>query len=168
MRPTYVPLLFALSLAACGEPERLTYQSGPVALVAAGPLFEGTNTAQGTWSTGLESFLADQGHNLQQLKEVRLVSSTIAGADSTGLRGVRSVSVQWVGGEQGMHQVAVRNPLPPDSATVALTVATDQGKLAELLRNGTLTVVADMDLDADSDSDRHVIGSFTLELTLDR
>jgi hypothetical protein len=29
-------------------------------------------------------------------------------------------------------------------------------------------VVADMDLDADSDSDRHVIGSFTLELTLDR
>jgi hypothetical protein len=47
-------------------------------------------------------------------------------------------------------------------------VATDQGKLAELLRNETLTVVADMDLDADSDSDRHVIGSFTLELTLHR
>jgi hypothetical protein len=49
---------------------------------------------------------------------------------------------------------------------VALTVAADQPKLADLLRTGTVTVVADLDLDADSDADRHVIGSFTLELTV--
>lgn len=168
MRPIHLPLFLALCLVACGEPERLTFQSGPVPLVATGPLFEGTNTAQGTWSTGLEAFLVEQGHSLDQLQEARLVGATIAGADSSGLQGVRSVSVQWMDGATGMHQVAVRNPLPADSATVALTLATDQAKVTELLRSGTLTVVADMDLVADSDSDRHVIGSFTLELTLDR
>jgi hypothetical protein len=60
----------------------------------------------------------------------------------------------------------VRNPLPADSSTASLTVAADQPKLADLLRTGTVTVVADLDLDTDSDADRHAIGSFTLELTV--
>lgn len=163
-----IPLLAMVvaTLSACTEPERLTYESGPVPLVAAGPLFEGTNTAQGEWTTGLENFLKSQGHDLADLREVRLTGATLAGADSTGLQGIRSVSVQWVGGEQGMHQMAVRNPLPADSSTVALTVAAEQPQLADLLGTGTVTVVADLDLDADSDADRHVIGSFTLELTV--
>ena len=80
MRPILVPLLVALCLASCGEPERLTYQSGPIPLVATGPLFEGTNTAQGTGSTGLEAFLGEHGHSLDQLQGARLVGATIAGA----------------------------------------------------------------------------------------
>lgn len=163
-----IPLLIVLlaALSACSEPERLTYESGPIPLVASGPLFEGSNTAQGEWATGLEAFLKAQGHELKDLREARLTSASLSGADRTGLQGIRSASVQWVGGDQGMQQVAVRNPLPSDSGTVALTVATDQPDLAALLRAGTLTVVADLDLEADSDADRHVIGSFTLELTL--
>jgi hypothetical protein len=159
-------LSLLLAFTACSEPERLTFESGPVHLVASGPLFEGSNTAQGEWTTGLEAFLEAGGHQLADLREVRLTRASIAAADSTGLRGIRSVSVQWVGGEQGMHQMAVRNPLPADSNSVALTVAADQPKLADLLRTGTVTVVADLDLDADSDADRHAIGSFTLELTV--
>ncbi len=163
-----IPLLAMVvaTLSACTEPEHLVYESGPIPLVATGPLFEGTNTAQGEWTTGVEAFLKAEGHQLADLREVRLTGATLTGADSTGLQGIRSVSVQWVGGEQGMVQMAVRNPLPVDSSTVALTVADEQPKLAELLRTGTITVVADLDLDADSDADRHVIGSFTLELTV--
>lgn len=159
-------LTIALALASCGTPETLTFTSGPIDLTAAGPLFEGSNTAQGEWTTGLEAFLTQQGHTLKDLRDVRLTKASITGADSTGLRGIRSVSVQWMGGEQGMQQMAVRNPLPADSSTVLLTVANEQPKLKELLGQGTVTVVADLDLDADSDADRHVIGSFTLELTV--
>lgn len=158
--------ILLLGLASCGAPERLTMESGPVSLVAAGPLFEGSNTAQGTWTAGLEAFLAERGYSTGQLREARLVSARISGADSTSLRGIRSVSVQWVGGDLGMQQVAVRNPLPADSAAAQLTVAAEQRKLDELLRSGAITVVADLDLAADQESDRHVIGSFTLELTL--
>lgn len=163
-----IPLLslLLLTLGACSAPERIRFESGPVPLHASGPLFEGSNTAQGEWTTGIDAFLKEQGHDPAQLRDVRLVGATISGADSTGLAGIRSVSVQWVGGQEGMHQVAVRNPLPADSSSVALTVAGEQPELAQLLRNGTVTVVADLDLDADSDEDRHVIGSFTLELTL--
>jgi hypothetical protein len=163
-----IPLLslLLLALSACTEREQLRFESGPITLHAAGPLFEGSNTAQGDWITGIDGFLKEQGHDPAQLREVRLVGATISGADSTGLAGIRSVSVQWMGGDPGMQQMAVRNPLPTDSSSVALTVAGEQPKLAELLRNGTVTVVADLDLDADSDADRHVIGSFTLELTL--
>lgn len=163
-----IPLLYLLLLAlsACTEPEQLRFESGPIPLHAAGPLFEGSNTAQGEWTTGLEAFLSAKGHSMSDLREVRLTSATIAGADSTGLQGIRSVSVQWMGGDQGMQQMAVRNPLPTDSTSVRLTVADEQPKLTELLGQGAVTVVADLDLDADSDADRHVIGSFTLELTV--
>ncbi|MEZ4758160.1 MAG: hypothetical protein R2817_15190 [Flavobacteriales bacterium] len=161
-----LPALVMVALSACTDPEHLTFESGPIDLTAAGPLFEGSNTAQGEWNTGLEAYLTEQGHSIGDLREARLTSATIAGADSTGLQGIRSVSVQWMGGAQGMQQMAVRNPLPADSASVRLTVADEQPKLAELLAQGTVTVVADLDLDADSDADRHVIGSFTLELTV--
>jgi hypothetical protein len=163
-----LPLLTLLLLmfTACSEPERLRFESGPIDLTAAGPLFEGSNTAQGDWSTGLEEFLQGQGHTLDDLRDARLTSVTLAGADSSGLQGIRSASVQWVGGDQGMRQVAVLNPFPADSASVSLTVAAEQPDLAALLRAGSITVVADLDLDADSEADRHVIGSFTLELTV--
>jgi hypothetical protein len=156
----------ALALASCGTPETLTFTSGAIDLTAVGPLFEGSNTAQGEWITGLEAFLTQHGHTLKDLREVRLTNASISGADSTGLQGIRSVSVQWMGGDQGMQQMAVRNPLPADSASVQLTVADEQPKLAELLGQGTVTVVADLDLDVDSEADRHVIGSFTLQLTV--
>ena len=163
-----LPLLTLLLLmfTACSEPERLRFESGPIDLTAAGPLFEGSNTAQGDWSTGLEEFLQGQGHTLDDLRDARLTSVTLEGADSSGLQGIRSASVQWVGGDQGMRQVAVLNPFPADAARVSLTVAAEQPDLAALLRSGNVTVVADLDLDADSEADRHVIGSFTLELTV--
>jgi hypothetical protein len=161
-----LPALFLLAFTACSEPERVRFESGPIHLTAAGPLFEGSNTAQAEWTTGLEAFLTQHGHDLNDLREVRLTGATITGADSTGLKGIRSVSVQWMGGDRGMQQMAVRNPLPADSITAHLTVADEQPKLAELMGAGTLTVVADLDLDADSEEDRHVIGSFTLEITV--
>ncbi|MGV3636373.1 MAG: hypothetical protein ACO1NQ_01875 [Flavobacteriales bacterium] len=164
------PLLaIAMAIAAtgCGEPETLTYTSGPVELTAAGPLFEGSNTAQGPWTTGLDDFLHQHGHTLGDLRAARLTQASIAGVDSTGLQGIRSVSVLWMGGHQGMQQMAVRNPLPADSSSARLTVANEQPKLAELLGQGTVTVVADLDLASDSDADKRVIGTFTLELTVE-
>lgn len=162
-----LPTVLLLLISSCTEPERIVYESGPIPLVASGPLFEGANTAQGEWSTGLEAFLKEHGHELKDLREARLTGASLAGADSTGLQGIRSASIQWVGGDQGMQQVAVRNPLPSDSSEVALTVAIEQPDLVALLRAERLTVVADLDLDADRDADRHVIGTFTLDLNVE-
>lgn len=167
VRPIAPLLTLTLLVSGCGEPQRLTLESGPVPLVAAGPLFEGSNTAQGTWAPGLDAFLAAHGHTGDDLRDVRLVAATLAGADSLGLEGIRSVSVQWTSDDEGMRPMAVRNPLPSEPGPVALTVAQERSDLADLLLGGAITVVADLDLEADSETDRHVIGSFTLELTLD-
>lgn len=160
-----IPLaIAALVLCSCQKQERLVHVSDPIELVASGPLFEGTNTAQAEWSHDLEAYLKEHGHTMKDLREARLTSATLSSTDSTGLHGIRSATVQWVGSGRPMLQMAVRNPIPQDSTTVLLTVATEQPDVAELLRTGPLTVVADLDIDADSDFDRRVIGRFTLEM----
>ncbi len=163
-----VPVAFAaMALCSCQEQERLVYTSDAIELVASGPLFEGTNTAQAEWNHGLEAYLKEHGHAMKDLREARLTSATLSSADSTGLHGIRSATVQWVGGGTPMQQMAVRNPIPEDSTAVLLTVATEQPDLLELLGTSPLTVVADLDIDADSDLDRRVIGRFTLELIVE-
>jgi len=157
-----------LALAACGSKETLRFESGPITLSAEGPLFEGANTAQGNWETGLAEFLKENGATLDQLKHARVVEATLAADSANGLNGIRSVSVMMATDAADMVQVAVLNPLPADAQTVTLSTAAEQKGLADHLRQNTITVVADLDLTADSDDDRHVTGSFTIELQLKR
>lgn len=157
-----------VGLTACGKKETLRFESGPVELTAEGPLFEGSNTAQGTWRPDLEAFLKTQGATLDQLREARVLEAVLATADSIGFQGIRSASLMFASDAQDMQQVAVLNPFPQDQDRAVLTVANEQKGLAGHLKQQTLTVVADLDLGTDSDEDRHVIGSFTLELTIAR
>lgn len=157
-----------VGLTSCGKKETLRFESGPLELTSEGPLFEGSNTAQGTWLPGLEAFLKEQGATLDQLREARVVEAVLTPADSLGFQSIRSATVMFASDAQDMQQVAVLNPFPQDQDRAVLTLAGEQKGLAGHLRQQAVTVVADLDLDSDSDHDRHVIGSFTLELTIAR
>lgn len=155
-------------MTSCGTEQTLIYESGAIPLVAEGPLFEGTNTAQGSWEPGIEAFLKEQGAELGQLREARVVGAYLSASDQLGFQGIRSVSIMIASDAQDMQQVAVLNPFPADQGRAELTTATEQKGLAGHLREHAVTVVADLDLDGDNDEDRHVIGSFTIELTIKR
>jgi hypothetical protein len=154
-----------LLLAACGSRETLTFESGPIPLVAEGPLFEGSNTAQGAWAPGMAAFLAAQGSSPAQLRSARIVQATLEGED---LGGIGGVTFHLASDKLDMLKVANLTPLRHSGNKAVLTVATEQKGLAEHLKEASVTVVADIDLDEDSDEDRHVIGSFTIELTIKR
>jgi hypothetical protein len=161
-------LLVTSVLVGCGKSETLLYESGPIQLSAEGPIFEGSNTAQGSWDPGLEAFLKDHGATPDQLRGARVLSAMLSASDDTGFSGIRSASVMLASDASDMQQVAVLNPFPKDQERVELTVANEQKGLVGHLQQETVTVVADLDIDADSDDDRHVIGSFTIELTIKR
>lgn len=161
-------LLTLALLAACGTPETLVFESGPIPLTAEGPLFEGSNTAQGQWQPGLEAFLKEHGATVDQVKGAR-VTGALLEADSTGgLDGIRSVSLSIASDASDMVQVGVINPLLPGQQQAKLTTAGEQKGLVVHLLQPAVTVVADLDLDADSDADRHVTGSLFIELQLKR
>ncbi|MBL7963384.1 MAG: hypothetical protein JNM31_06020 [Flavobacteriales bacterium] len=162
------PLLAIALLSACGTPETLVFESGPVTLTAEGPLFEGSNTAQGTWAPGLDEFLQAHGAALDQVRAAKVVAAHLDAFEGGNLNGIRSASLSVASEAGDMEQVAVLNPVPPDQQRVTLTTATGQKALAAHLKQTSVTVVADLDLDADSEDDRHVIGTFTIELQLAR
>lgn len=161
-------LIVVTLLAGCGKSETLLYESGPIPLSAEGPLFEGTNTAQGTWNPGMAAFLKKHGATTDQLREARVLGAMLSGTGEEGFSGIRSISVMLASDASDMQQVAVLNPFPQEQGRAELTVADEQKGLVGHLQQETVTVVADLDLDADSDADRHVIGNFTIELTIKR
>jgi len=161
-------LLLAAVLVGCGKSETLLYESGPIHLSAEGPLFEGTNTAQGSWNPGLATFLKDHDATPEQLRGARVLGAVLSSSGEAGFSGIRSVSVMLASDASDMQQVAVLNPFPQEQGRAELTVADEQKGLAGHLRQEQVTVVADLDIDEDSDDDRHVIGSFTIELTIKR
>jgi hypothetical protein len=161
-------LIIVTVLAGCGKRETILYESGPISLIAEGPLFEGTNTAQGTWNPGIAAFLEKHGTTPDRLREARVVGAMLSGTGEEGFRGIRSISVMLASDASDMQQVAVLNPFPQEQGRAELTVADEQKGLVGHLQQETVTVVADLDIDADSDEDRHVIGSFTIELTIKR
>ena len=164
-----IPFLAAmLGLSSCGTSETLTFESGPIMLTAEGPLFEGTNTAQGPWSPDLVTFLQEHGATVDQLHSANVVEARLEAAEGEDLQGIRSVSMMLVSDVQDMVQVAGLSPLPSGTPTVDLITASEQKGLAVHLEQKAVTVVADLELEADSEADRHVIGSFTLELKLKR
>ncbi len=116
----------------------------------------------------MAAFLTETGATPDQLTEARVLGATVSGTGDEGFRGIRSLSVMLASDAMDMLQVAVLNPFPQDQGRAELTIADEQKGLVGHLQQDNVTVVADLDIDADSEQDRHVIGSFTIELTLKR
>ena len=161
-------LLLATVLMGCGKSETLLYESGPIDLTAEAPLFEGANTAQGNWKPGIAAFLKENGATPDQLRDARVLNAQLSSTGDKGAPGIRSVSLMLASDAADMLQLAVLNPFPQDKGSAELNIADEQKGLVGHLQQDNVTVVADLDIEEDSDTERHVIGSFTIELTIKR
>jgi hypothetical protein len=140
-----------LMVSSCGKVSTLEYKTAPITLTAEGPLFEGSNTAQGTFSGAeLESFLGKSGYSGAAIKSARLVSAQIfTESDTLNLDNISGITLQLAAPNVDMQQLAVLNPVPSGISNVSLQVAAEQEKIISLLRQPDLTCVADINLKQD-------------------
>jgi hypothetical protein len=160
-------LLSVIAVAtSCGKVSTLEYKPALITLTAEGPLFEGSNTAQGIlMGAELEAFLGKDGYRGAAIKSARLVSARIfTESDTLTLDNISEITLQMAAPEVDMQKVAVLNPVPAGQMSVNLQVAAEQEKIAKLLQQPALTCVADINLKQDSDANLTVKCELVFEI----
>lgn len=142
-------MLVFFGLIGCGKSESTQYVMNGVELVAEGPLFEGSNTVQGTAIINLNDLA--NGISADNLKEVKLTSITLYSNDSIPFDGMKSVTLSITANDAGMQQGAVLNPIVVEGNKIQLNVAQD-ADFTELFKQKEIIIVADADLNADRES----------------
>lgn len=158
-------LLFAF-LPACQKSRTLAFRVENVPILAEGPLFEGANTAQGTYMSTLNDFLAQNGATSRQLHGARLTRATISVPDSLNLDLLNALTLQFAGAQTDMQKMGVLNPVPKGQRRVELQVAQEQSKVADFFRESAFTIVVDADVARDTAMNLELRGDFEFELEI--
>lgn len=159
-------LLSILSFSHCST-EELTeknLQLKAIEVAASGPLFEGSNTAQGSCRPGLEGLLQDMGMEPGQLRSARLKSATVHLPDTGLTVPLETLSLLFAAEELDMQTMGVLNPVPAGQNPLQIKVAAEQENTAEWLKQPEFTVVLDCGLGGDLDEDLKL--KIDLEFTL--
>ena len=164
--PLAATLLTIAAATSCGKVSTLEFKPTPITLTAEGPLFEGSNTAQGVLAgSELEAFLSQGGYSGSAIKSARLVSARIsAGNDTLTLDDISEITLQLAAPQADMQKVAVLNPVPAGQNSADLQVAAEQEQIAALVQQPALTCVADINLKKDSDANLAVKCELVFEL----
>lgn len=164
--PLAISLLLLTAGISCGKVDTVEFKPAPVILTAEGPLFEGSNTAQGVLDGAeLEDFLRREGHADAALRSARLVAVRISTSNDTlTLDDIDGITLQLAAPQVDMQNVAVLNPVPTGQNSVDLRVAAEQEQIASLIRQPALTFVADINLKKDIEADVKVICALVFEL----
>lgn len=173
MKHLFPFILFALPVVAlfsCGKTEQLDYKPAPLTLVAEGPLFEGSNTAQGILSrTGLDAALQQSGLDAGKIAAARLTEVRISTtSDTLNLDNISAITLQLAAPGADMQQVAVLNPVPSGQKSLTLQIAGEQEKIARLLQQPELTCVADVNLRTDTDANLALRCELAFEISVRR
>lgn len=141
--------LLILSVACNSKTNKHNLTTDSIELIAEGPLFEGSNTVQGELLTPLENLIESLSLNSDQIKNARLTATEIVLPDSIDAGLISSLTLSLASDHTEMIQLAVINPLPAGKNSFKLQVAGEQEKLAELLKQDKVYVVADAMLKKD-------------------
>jgi hypothetical protein len=162
-----VLLFFSLFLLiACGKSKTVNFSIKDVELVASGPLTEGSNTAQGDYTSKLADFLKEHDATLEQVTAAQLTKATLMLPDSMNSDLFSEITLQMTAEAAAMQKVGVLNPVPGGKTTLDITVAQEQEKISNLLTQPKLTLVADVNLKKDTTPDLIIKGNFDFQLTI--
>ena len=150
----------------CGTTSEYTLVINDVALTAEGPLFEGVNTATGTWTVDLAAFLNEHNATLNDIKSARLLNAALMMEDSINFDILSEITFLLAGDNTEMRKVALLNPVPFGQTSIALSIADEQKQVAEFFKESAITFVADVNILQDTFIDLKMKGNFTFELSL--
>lgn len=152
-------LLFCLPQCAPAELENQTLSLNDIEVLASGPLFMGSNTAQGSCRPQLEDWMKEKGLQPSQIRDVRLESATVQLPDTGLAVPLESISLLFAADELDMQTLGVLNPVPENQNPVQINVAEVQKTMIGWLEQEEFTAVLDCGLGEDLMDD--------LRLTLD-
>lgn len=158
----------ALFFVACSSTEVLSFTTEEVSMLASGPLMEGSNTAQGEYQPALEKWLQSKGANMSDVREVRLVKASFMLPDSMNSSLMSEITLHLAAEKADMQKVGVLNPVPEGQTGLVLQTAQEQKKIADFLRQPSMTFVADINVKKDTLPDLHLKGIFEFQITLNR
>lgn len=145
-----LPLLAIAMLASCaGEKQQLSYEMN-AAFSFAGPLFEGSNTAEAVVVPALDSFIKANGLAPEQLASVK-ISSVSMTSDSGNFDLAQSVTLSMASEAAKMQTVAVLNPIPAGASEIA-PKGSAENELKDYFKEKKFSIVTDLNLRADRET----------------
>ncbi len=150
-----------LGLYQCAPEETVqkTFKMDGISVVASGPLFSGSNTAQGNCTPDLNGWMKKEGLESNQIRTAQLISATVHLPDTGFNASLETLSLLFAGEKLDMQTLGVLNPVPADQSSLQVSVAETQEQMDAWLKQPEFTVVLDSGLVDDSEND--------LELTVD-
>lgn len=158
----------ALFFVACGSSEVCSFTTEEVSMLASGPLMEGSNTAQGEYQPALEKWLQSKGASMADVREAKLVKASLVLPDSMNSSLISEITLHLAAEKADMQKVGVLNPVPEGQTGLVLQTAQEQKKIADFLRQPSMTFVADINVKKDTMPDLHLKGIFEFQITLNR
>lgn len=141
-----------------------------ITIVAEGPLFEGSNTAQVELSNALEQFLSSHELTMEQLQSAVLTNCKLSispASDSAEVQNfdqLQSISVSFAADALDMQAAGVLNPIEDGTSEIEINIAQEQEKTLDFLKQNVFYVVADANLEQDLNDDLQI--NCTLEFDI--
>ncbi|MFY8137729.1 MAG: hypothetical protein ACOVMR_06465 [Flavobacteriales bacterium] len=153
----------AILFTSCGHEEKVVFTSEEITLSAEGPLFEGSNTLQGSMLIDLNKIKA--GTTAENVESVKIKSVKLTSTDSLMFNEISNITLQCTSNDASMIQSAVLNPVPEGASSISL-IPSAEADLVELFKQKEMLFVADAELRADKDGNISYKAVVEFELTL--
>lgn len=139
-----------LSAVSCKRDLSTSTATVSVTVSAEAPLFEGTNTAVGTWEVQLRELFPEIDFDKTKIKSAR-IDEVVLEYDPDYK--VKSAKVEISGRNVSMQKIAFMNNIDENESFVNLLVAEEQKDIHKFLSLDKINVVADVDLAEDLETD---------------
>lgn len=143
-------------LSSCGQETVSNYPVNDQSFVMEGPLFQGPNTAQASFSPDMKA----EG----KLTSATLTSAVLKAPEGQNFDAFTDVVLQLVASSSDMIQVGVLNPVPKGQSSLTLQVS-NEADLSELLSSEECVWVIDANIPVDMmDTTITFSGDFTFDV----
>jgi len=138
-------------LMGCGSETKVeSFTIENINLVAEGPLYEGSNTAQAELKNMLTSFLETKKIKPENIENITIQSCNLTIEDSANFNIFQSINIQLASENSEMQNIAIINPIAKNKNIQLLKVAEKQEKIKDILLDKMCFVVADAIIVADT------------------
>ncbi|MFM7747095.1 MAG: hypothetical protein ACKO7X_04165 [Bacteroidota bacterium] len=130
-----------------------------------GPLYEGSNTAQGLIKVDLASLLGNPVQEGMKITKVQLKSAELSSDSASDLNGIGSLVLSIASDDPSlpMKDLAVLNPVTPSSGQAILKPSLE-AEVSDFFAQKAFYLIVDAGLSADRDQDLRLTGKFQWEI----
>ncbi len=153
-------------ISSCGSTESVENKSISVEVTASGPLFEGSNTATGTYEVNLSELTGIPNFEASNLGDVSIVSAALKTSNDLNAVGVSQIGLSLTSKNADMQQIAFADEEQIIGNQATFKLAADLKDLAKYFQDDKLTIVTDMILQDDIEDDFSGTVSITLNLEI--